>query len=234
VPLSLVETLLKGQPVPEGNWLIDVQSECLVPSSNQPVPGPFRVAVRTAAAMDRDGAGVLPHSSACLEFTPLSGLWMAVEFANAEAQERWTGPVTGALRLLADSGFGGERSRGWGRSEMPQVTSGELGDLLLKAPQGAAAQGYWLLSLFHPGALDQVDWQQGNYALQTRNGRVESEASHGEVKKSSRMVSEGSVLASASVLCGAAPDVAPEGFPHPVYRSGFAFALPIPLKVQAS
>jgi CRISPR type III-A-associated RAMP protein Csm4 len=235
VPLSLVEALLQGQPVQDSNWSIDVQSECLVPSSNQPVPGPFRVAVRTAAAMDREGSGVLPHSSACLEFTPMSGLWLAAEFANEEARDRWTGPVTAALRLLADSGFGGERSRGWGRAEMPEIQSGELGELLLRAPGPASApQGYWLLSLFHPGEQDQVEWQQGNYSLQTRNGRVESVSASGDVKKPSRMVSEGSVLAASAPLRGTAPDVAPDGFPHPVYRAGFAFALPIPLKVQAS
>jgi hypothetical protein len=27
---------------------------------------------------------------------------------------------------------------------------------------------------------------------------------------------------------GAAPDVAPDGFAHPVYRAGFALAIPIP------
>ncbi len=230
VPLKVVEALLNGVTVAEANWTIDVQSECLVPSSAHPVPGPFRVAIRTAAAMDRAGAGVAPHSAACLEFTPNSGLWLAAGFSSDEARDRWIGPVTGAFRLLADSGFGGERSRGWGRAEMPEIQPFET---LLKAPEGAA-QGYWLLSLFHPGEQDQVDWQQGNYALQTRNGRIESDAGQGQVKRASRMVSEGSVLVSQSALRGSAPDVAPEGFPHPVYRSGFAFALPIAVKGQAS
>ena len=27
---------------------------------------------------------------------------------------------------------------------------------------------------------------------------------------------------------GAAPDVAPEGFAHPVFRAGFALAIPLP------
>jgi len=45
-----------------------------------------------------------------------------------------------------------------------------------------------------------------------------------------RMVEEGSVLVAASAPRGAAPDVAPEGFPHPVYRAGFAVAIPIPLR----
>jgi hypothetical protein len=43
------------------------------------------------------------------------------------------------------------------------------------------------------------------------------------------MVSEGSVLVASAEPRGAATDVAPEGFPHPVYRAGFALAVPIPL-----
>ena len=42
------------------------------------------------------------------------------------------------------------------------------------------------------------------------------------------MVAEGSVLYAGGALCGAAPDVAPEGFAHPVFRAGFALAIPLP------
>jgi CRISPR type III-A-associated RAMP protein Csm4 len=229
VPLSLLESLLKGQPVSEDAWTIDVQSECLIPSSS--TQGPFRIAVRSSAAVDRDGSAVLPHSSACLEFTPSSGLWLVAAFSSADASDRWTVPLTAALRLLADSGFGGERSRGWGRSEMPEVTSGELPDLLWRSSNGQPTSGYWLLSLFHPSSDDQVDWTQGNYALHTRSGRVESEARQGDAKKSTRMVAEGSVLVATAALRGEATDVAPEGFPHPVFRSGFALAVPLPVSL---
>ena len=88
-----------------------------------------------------------------------------------------------------------------------------------------------MLSLFHPANTDTVDWQRGNYSLTTRTGRVESDARWGDRKKQTRMVAEGSVLVSASEPRGSATDVAPEGFPHPVYRSGFALAIPIPLSV---
>ena len=227
VPLSVVKAIVQGQHVSEDAWTIDVQSECLIPSSSS--QGPFRIAVRSSAAIDRDGSAVLPHSSACLEFTPNSGLWMVAAFANSEARDRWTGPVTAAFRLLADSGFAGERSRGWGRSEMPEITSGELPDLLLDSSEVPGATGYWLLSLFHPSSEDQVDWTQGNYSLHTRNGRVESQVRHGDAKKPTRMVAEGSVLVASSALRGEATNVAPDDFPHPVYRSGFALALALPV-----
>jgi CRISPR Csm4 C-terminal domain len=42
------------------------------------------------------------------------------------------------------------------------------------------------------------------------------------------MVAEGSVLYASSALRGAVPDVAPDGFVHPVYRAGFALSIPLP------
>ena len=63
----------------------------------------------------------------------------------------------------------------------------------------------------------------------TRGGRVESDAAWGDPKRLTRMIAEGSVIVSAAEPHGEATDVAPEGFPHPVYRAGFALALPITL-----
>jgi hypothetical protein len=47
------------------------------------------------------------------------------------------------------------------------------------------------------------------------------------------MVAEGSVLVASAAPRGAASDVAPEGFPHPVYRAGFALSVPVPLAIAA-
>lgn len=230
VPLSVVETLAAGRTLSEGAWAVDAESECLVPSRNPSVPGPFRVAVRSSAAVDREGSSVTPHSTACLEFTSDCGLWTVAEFADEVARDRWTAPLTAAFRLLADSGMGGERSRGWGRAEMPEITSGELPGLLISKPH-ADAWGYWLLSVFAPAESDSVDWERGDYVLTTRGGRIESSAGWGDGKKLTRMVAEGSVLVAASAPLGSASDVAPDGFAHPVYRAGFALTIPIPLKV---
>ena len=230
VPLSVVESLAAGRGISEDGWTIDGPSECLLPFSTPPVPGPFRVSVRSSAGVDREGAGVSPHSTACLEFTPGSGLWCVAQFADSAAREQWTAPLTAVMRLLCDSGFGGKRSQGWGRAEMPEITEG-LGELHFN-PGEAANGAYWLLSLFHPAASDNVEWSQGNYTLTTRGGRVESQARWGDHKKQTRMVAEGSVLVASAEPRGAAADVAPEGFPHPVYRAGFALAIPIPLLVN--
>jgi CRISPR type III-A-associated RAMP protein Csm4 len=191
----------------------------------------FRAAVRSSAAIDRSGEGATPHSVACLEFTSGSGLWFVAAFADDAAQAQWSERMKAAIRLLADSGFGGERSRGWGRSQTPEFR--EDASLLADSTRHETESGHWMLSLFHPAASDAVDWQRGNYSLTTRGGRIESAAGWGEMKKSTRMVAEGSVLVSAGEPSGAASDVAPDGFAHPVYRAGFGVSLPVPLKVPA-
>ncbi len=87
-----------------------------------------------------------------------------------------------------------------------------------------------MLSLYHPSPDDSVDWARGDYAIVTRSGRVESDAGWGDAKRPTRMIAEGSVVVAASEPRGSATDVAPEGFPHPVYRAGYALAIPIPLR----
>jgi len=264
IPLSLVEPLLEGTAPEEDRWSLDGQSECLVPHGRS---GPFRIGIRTGAAVDRLGSGVEPHATACLEFSAGAGLWAVISFASDAAKEQWQGRVQSAFRLLADSGFGGERSRGWGRCHPPEFIEGSLPDLIVPAPPvtpdrpeveappaepeaasfwgeppttaptptpapATTAQAYWLLSLFVPASADTIDWERGAYSLVARGGRVESLSRSGDLKKLVNMVSEGSVIVSASDLRGSAADVAPDGFPHPVYRAGCAVAIPIPQGAQ--
>jgi CRISPR/Cas system CSM-associated protein Csm4 (group 5 of RAMP superfamily) len=90
-------------------------------------------------------------------------------------------------------------------------------------PGGPGA--HWLLSLFTPASSDTIDWQRGNYTILARGGRIETT---GDLKKQLHMVAEGSVLYAAGTPSGSAPDVAPDGFAHPVFRAGFALAIPLP------
>jgi CRISPR/Cas system CSM-associated protein Csm4 (group 5 of RAMP superfamily) len=234
------------------------------------------MAIRSAAAVDRMTGAVERHAAACIEFVKGAGLWTVVSFAGSAEYERWNGPVRAAFRLLADSGFGGERGRGWGRSEAPEFIEGELPDMILPprvkpepaAPQPAetgdfVAQAlspddapgpaeapappepappepapatpqqlqHWLLSLFAPASEDAIDWTKGSYSVLARSGRVESPVRKGELKKQLNMIAEGSVLIAATAPQGSSPDVAPDGFPHPVYRAGFALTIPLPPQV---
>ncbi len=53
VPLRLIQGMLTGKPVSEEGWAVDGASETLIAMGTQ---GPFRVAVRSSAAVDRGGA----------------------------------------------------------------------------------------------------------------------------------------------------------------------------------
>jgi hypothetical protein len=275
--------------------------------------------------VDRLSGASERHSTACIEFRPGAGVWTVVGFQDESARARWVEPVKAAFRLLADTGFGGERSRGWGRSEAPEFADATLPDVITgggedtgredrgqgggpaevvpepapeppaaeakstiaaesvpeaapldpgpeaalldpgpeaapldpgpeaaplapgprltapvpeaaplapgprpPAPVPAPVQAHWLLSLFTPAPTDSVDWRRGNYTVLARGGRVESPAGSGELKKQVQMVAEGSVLYADAAPRGAAVDVAPDGFAHPVFRAGFALAIPVP------
>jgi CRISPR type III-A-associated RAMP protein Csm4 len=149
--------------------------------------------------------------------------------------------VEACFRLLGDTGLGGGRSQGWGHFDIEETRRGPVRDLVLghrphqsdAEPAEPAGTVHWLLSLFVPSAADAIDWTRGSYSLVDRGGRVESSAGWGAAKKNLRMVREGSVLASTAAPRGAAVDVAPDGFPHPVYRSGLAVSLELPWRGNA-
>lgn len=226
-PLAVVESLVSGKPIDEDRWSVDGESECLVPHGAH---GPFKIAIRSSAGVDRIDQGyVEPHATACLEFARNAGVWTVVEFADADAAAQWEAPVRSAFRLLADSGFGGERSRGWGRAHEPEWHPWTPPAAVQSDQPGEAA--YWLLSVFTPAPQDTVDWTRGSYSTISRAGRIESSTRWGEPKPATTMVAEGSVLLAAERPRGAARDIAPADFPHPVYRAGFAVTVPIAWRV---
>jgi CRISPR type III-A-associated RAMP protein Csm4 len=129
IPLSVVESILSGKKLNENLWSVDGASGCLVPAGKA---GPFRTSVRWNAAVDRLTGACERHATACIEFREGCGLWTVVGFQDEAARDQWQEPVKAAFRLLADSGFGGERSRGWGRSEAPEFVEGTLPGLIVE------------------------------------------------------------------------------------------------------
>jgi CRISPR/Cas system CSM-associated protein Csm4 (group 5 of RAMP superfamily) len=233
VPLSIVPVLLRDEDLDQDRWTADPVSSCLLPvGKHGSATPPFRTGLRISAPVDRvSGMSAQAFSSACLEFTQGSGMWCAVTFGSGESHEAWAGRIRSAFRLLADSGIGGKRSRGWGRSKAPQFQDVDVDEFLSAGAieaEGAGA-GYWLLSLFSPGAAENVDWKRGDYTVVKRSGRAEA---GGGLKLASRLVEEGSVVFAAEPPVGVARNVAAEGSPHPVYRAGFAIAVPVPVRAH--
>lgn len=216
VPIGVAQDLAAGKLPAEDRWEVDARSGCLVPPGS---PAPFRRVTRHSAAVDRlDNGRVEAHAASCLEFAPNAGLWMAVTFRDVETRQRWDSRIRAAFRLLADSGIGGERSNGWGHAESVEFQAGPWPGVLFPELKNAAGT-FWLLSVFSPSGADEVDWTAGHYRLTVRSKRG---------GKAVRMAEEGSVLAAASAPVGIARNLAPEGWPHPIWRAGFAVTVPLP------
>jgi CRISPR type III-A-associated RAMP protein Csm4 len=239
VPANLIETILLGQSILADQWLPDPESGCLLRRDRLSTT-PFRTTVRSAAAVDRmTSSSASVHASAGVEFEPGAGLWTIVRYRDDAAHSDWGQRVSAAFRLLADGGFGGKRSSGWGQTEPPEFQEGSWPGLLFPKLVRALAKAspdadidsagpphHWLLSLFSPAEGDRIDWSNGEYRVVVRGGYVEGASD--STKKQVRMIAEGSVLSSPEDLIGSAVDVAPEGFAHPVYRSGLALSLRLP------
>ena len=238
IPVTTIETLLSGQSILAEQWIVDAESGCLL-RRDRPSQSPFRVVTRTRAGVDRiSQASAHVHASACVEFESSSGLWSILRFRDEAAEADWSDRIKACLRLLADTGFGGHRRSGWGQTADPEFRSGRWPGLLTPALDRLMRAGgvngdaslFWLLSLYSPAPSDSVDWSLGNYGLVIRGGRIQSSAHAGTdtLKKNARMVAEGSVLSVGQEPVGTAVDVAPDGFPHPVYRLGFSLSLKLP------
>jgi CRISPR-associated protein Csm4 len=227
VPVQLLPRLHAYESLKEERWAVDPVSECLLPVEKfGEVSPPFRIAMRRTAAVDRvSQVSGESASTACLEFAEGAGMWCAVE-----CSEEWRTRTQSLFRWLADTGIGGERSIGWGRSAEPEFDS-------LPAALTATAEqtehheiGYFLLSLFAPAKNDRVDWSRGSYALIRRSGRTHG---RGELKIESALVEEGSVLISEAAPGGLVRDIAPSGSGHAIYRAGYAVTVPVALRLPS-
>jgi CRISPR type III-A-associated RAMP protein Csm4 len=226
VPVKLVAGLINSAGIAVENWEIDAASQCLIPRGSGAAP--FRVALRSRAAVDRVAeGGIEVHRTACLEFNSgfngdgNCGYWCLAAFDDESAAEVWRPRLEAAFRWLADSGMGGERTSGWGQARVAGMRSGEVEELLFggraSTPAESHTGAWWLLSLYSPAESDSVDWDTGDYAAVERGA-------HG-----APMIAEGSVLMASRRPEGQVRATRPEGSAHPVYRSGLALALPVPL-----
>ena len=114
-------------------------------------------------------------------------MWCAVE-----CSDEWSARVQSLFRWIADTGVGGERALGWGRSETPEFDA--LPAALTATVEDSEHHeiGYYC---YHSraGKGRRVDWSRGSYALVRRSGRTQD---RGELKVESALVEEGSVLIS--------------------------------------
>jgi CRISPR/Cas system CSM-associated protein Csm4 (group 5 of RAMP superfamily) len=211
LPLPAIRDLLSEGGLAESRWVLDPGSGCLLAADRAGAGGPFRPLRVEKAAGPKSG----------VQFADGAGVWGVAVCED----EQWRGRLEAALRWLADSGLGGNRALGWGGSAGVRIEGGDdIAGLLRRGAAGDGSKGWWLLSLFAPGAEEEVFWDQGAYRLAVRSGWVEGTT---VAKRAQRVVAEGSVVFAPAAPAGSLQDVAPEGWAHPVYRNGYAVAVPL-------
>ena len=152
-----------------------------------------------------------------VQFNKDCGLWFAAKFDSDATKQK----VETLLRVLGDSGIGGERNAGYGQFKFAKAEC--------KIPSAEDSTQFVTLSPICPKSSDQLEHLlKGDiaYNLNPLTGWVGSPGTHKKRKKVN-MFAEGSVLNAYDKPVGRLVDLRPDGFTHPVYRYGYAWQVGI-------
>jgi CRISPR-associated protein Csm4 len=173
---------------------------------------------RPHVAIDRITSRSNLYHVGAVRFTTGCGIWCSVRGETA-----WVERTAQALRLMADSGVGGRRSRGYGR-----FTLNEAKPMALPAVNGGSHQV--LLSRFAPTEAEMALLRApgASYGLVTVGGWSQNLRNIPIMRQKVRFLSEGSVIQQSNRVPGQLlnlkPPQTPPQYNHPVHRYGFGFA----------
>ena len=172
---------------------------------------------RPRVTLDRQSSASEIWHLGGVKFHEGCGLWFDAKFDTEETQTQ----VETILRVLGDTGIGGERSAGYGLFDFHRQ---------LVEPQSEEEMDRFVtLSPICPRDADELDRliQGGDigYTLEERSGWIGSIEGNGLRRQQIWLFGEGSVLNGDGSRVGRLVDLKPETFPHPVWR--YAYAWPI-------
>ena len=171
---------------------------------------------RPRVTLDRQSSTSEIWHLKAVKFEENCGLWFDAKFEAEEIQTQ----IETILRVLGDTGIGGERNAGYGTFDLHS----ELG-----APESdQEVDRFVTLAPICPRDTDELNGLiQGDvgYALEERSGWIGSSEGSGLRRQQVWMFAEGSVLNGNGVQVGRLVDLKPEACPHPVWR--YAYAWPI-------
>ena len=148
-----------------------------------------------------------------LQFNTDCGLWFAAQFDSDETKHR----IETLLRVLGDTGIGGERNAGYGMFDFTETT--------LEIPMPEAGNQFVTLSPICPKSSEQLEQLLTDdiaYTLNPLTGWLSSTGTAARRKQVS-MFAEGSVLHTSDAHIGRLVDLRPDNWEHPVYRYGYAW-----------
>ena len=152
-----------------------------------------------------------------VQFNTNCGLWFAARFDSDDTKHK----IETLLRVLGDTGIGGERNAGYGMFDFMETT------LEILTPE--VGNRFVTLSPICPKSADQLEHlRKGNvaYTLTPSSGWVSSTGAASRRKQVS-MFAEGSVLHTRDTHIGRLVDLRPDNWAHPVYRYGYAWQVGI-------
>ncbi len=177
----------------------------------------WKTATRPRVTIGAQNAGSEIWHVQTVQFNKNCGLWFAAKF-NSDATKQ---KVETLLRVLGDSGIGGERNAGYGQFEFAKAEC--------KIPSAEDSAQFVTLSPICPKSSEQLEHLlKGDiaYNLNPVTGWVGSPGTHKKRKKVN-MFAEGSVLNSYDDPVGRLIDLIPKDYPHPIYRYGYAWQVRI-------
>lgn len=152
-----------------------------------------------------------------VQFNTNCGLWFAAQFDADETKQK----IDTLLRVLGDTGIGGERNAGYGLFDFAEDT--------IDVPTVEACNQFVTLSPICPKTPEELtNLLTGNiaYTLNPLTGWVSTTGTASR-RKQIMMFAEGSVLHTSDAQIGRLVDLKPDGWAHPVYRYGYAWPVGI-------
>ena len=152
-----------------------------------------------------------------VQFNANCGLWFAAQFDSDETKHK----IETLLRVLGDTGIGGERNAGYGMFDFMETT--------LEIPTPEVGNRFVTLSPICPQSPEQLgELLTGTtaYTLNPLTGWLNSTGTPSRRKQVS-MFAEGSVLHTQDTHIGRLVDLKPDNWSHPVYRYGYAWQVGI-------
>ena len=178
----------------------------------------WKTDTRPRVTIGSQNAGAQIWHVETVQFNTDCGLWFAAHFDADETQQK----IETLLRVLGDTGIGGERNAGYGMFKFSSKNPIDL-------PPAETGNPFVTLSPVCPKSPAQLsELLDGNiaYAVNPLTGWVSTTGTASQ-RKQINMFTEGSVLNSSDKPVGRLVDLTPKDYSHPVYRYGYAWQVGI-------